>query len=220
MSIGQNTYKMDIGRLTILPIFSLLVVSNLAGVYADIKALEQVSTIKVATLIHHMLLICFYSLVVFLYFIRSAAKSTTKSLIAKTIALIASFLPFAIPFLSNSSDNSGIMLLANLITVFGMTISLYSLGALGKSFSIIPQARALVQTGPYKLVRHPLYLGELISLTGIVLARFSISATTIYCLIIILQIYRALQEERLLADIFPEYESYSLKKARFLPGIF
>jgi protein-S-isoprenylcysteine O-methyltransferase Ste14 len=194
MSIGQNTYKMDIGRLTILPIFSMLVVSNLAGVYADIKALEQVSTIKVATLIHHMLLICFYSLVVFLYFIRSAAKSTTKSLIAKTIALIASFLPFAIPFLSNSSDNSGIMLLANLITVFGMTISLYSLGALGRSFSIIPQARALVQ--------------------------FSISATTIYCLIIILQIYRALQEERLLADIFPEYESYSLKKARFLPGIF
>jgi protein-S-isoprenylcysteine O-methyltransferase Ste14 len=220
MSIGQNTYKMDIGRLTILPIFSLLVVANLAGVYADVKALEQVSTIKVATLIHHMLLICFYSLVLFLYFIRSAAKSTTKSLIAKTIALIASFLPFAIPFLGSSSDNSGIMFSANLITIFGMLISLYSLGALGRSFSIIPQARMLVRTGPYRLVRHPLYLGELISLTGIVLARFSISATTIYCLIVALQIYRALQEERLLADIFPEYQSYSLKKARFLPGIF
>ena len=220
MSIDHNTYKMDLGRLTILPIFSLLVVFNMVGVYADVKALEPVRAIKVATLIHHMLLICFYSLVVFLYFIRSAAKSTTKSLIAKTIALIASFLPFAIPFLSSSSNNSGIMLTANLITMLGMLISLYSLGALGKSFSIIPQARALVQTGPYKLVRHPLYLGELISLMGIVLARFSISAMTIYCLIIALQIYRALQEERLLAGIFPEYESYSLKKARFLPGIF
>ncbi len=218
--MDQNTHKMDVGRLLILPIFSLLAASSMAGVYADVKALEPINTSKVATLIHHMLLICFYSLVVFLYFTRSAARSTTKSLIAKTLAFITSFLPFAIPFLGRSSVHSGIMLSADLITIFGMTISLYSLGALGRSFSIIPQARTLVQTGPYKLVRHPLYLGELISLMGIVIARFSVSAMTIYCLIIALQIYRASQEERLLSDIFPEYESYSLKKARFLPGIF
>jgi len=220
MLTSQITHKIDAGRLMIVPLFALLLVMNIFGINEDVKALEPVSAIKVATLIHHMLLICFYSLVVFLYFIRSAAKSTTKSLIAKTIAFIASFLPFAIPFLGSSSDNSRIMLLANLITIFGMIISLYSLGALGKSFSIIPQARTLVQTGPYKLIRHPLYLGELISLIGIVLARFSISAITIYCLIITLQIYRAVQEERLLASIFPEYEPYSQKKARFLPGIF
>jgi protein-S-isoprenylcysteine O-methyltransferase Ste14 len=220
MSRNRIEYKMDIGRLLILPIFGLLLTSNMVGICVEAKALEPLSTIKVATLIHRMLVVGFYALVVFLYFIRSAARFTTKSLIVKTLAFIASFLPFAIPFLSSSTDNSRIMLSANLITISGMIISLYSLGALGKSFSIVPQARTLVQTGPYKLVRHPLYLGELISITGIVLARFSISAMTIYCLIITLQIYRAVQEERLLAGVFPEYESYSLKKARFLPGIF
>ena len=48
MSIDHNTYKMDIGRLTILPIFSLLVISNMVGVYADVKALEPVRAIKSA----------------------------------------------------------------------------------------------------------------------------------------------------------------------------
>ncbi len=220
MLTSQRIHKIDAGRLMIIPLFTLLLVVNILGIREDVNALETISTIKVATLIHHMLVVIFYALVVFLYFIRSAAKSTTKSLIAKTLAFVTSFLPFAIPFLGSSSDNSGIMLSANVITVFGMIISLYSLGSLGKSFSIIPQARTLVQTGPYKLVRHPLYLGEFVSLMGIVLARFSISAMTIFCLFIALQIYRALQEETLLASAFPEYESYSLMKARFIPGIF
>jgi protein-S-isoprenylcysteine O-methyltransferase Ste14 len=211
---------MDIGRLTIVPIFSLLLVVNITGVYGDAKTLEPVSTIKIATLIHGMLVVCFYALVLFLYFMRSAAKSTIRSLAAKIVAMVSSFLPFAIPLLSKPLDNAGLMFLANLVTIFGMVISLYALNALGRSFSIVPQARTLVQTGPYKLVRHPLYAGEFISLMGIVLARFSISTMTIFCLIVVLQIYRAFQEERLLASAFPEYESYSLRKARFLPGIF
>lgn len=220
MSLNTNTYKMDIGRLMILPIFSFLVVSNIVGFYGDAKTLGPVGTIKVSTLIHSMLVICFYALVVFLYFIRSSAKLTIKSFAAKIIAVVSSFLPFAIPFMTNPSDNFGILLSANLITIFGMIISLYSMGALGRSFSIVPQVRTLVQTGPYRLIRHPLYLGELISLSGIVLARFSISCMVIFCLITAMQIYRALEEERLLAGTFPEYESYSLKRARFIPGIY
>lgn len=219
MITNQHAYKMDIGRLIVLPVFGLLLFFNVCSFYEYSKTLGPASTIKVAKQIHLMLIVGFYSLVVFLYFIRNTAKSTTNSLIAKTIAVIASFLAFAIPFLGSPLDNSGIILFANLVTIFGMGFSIYSLSALGRSFSIIPQARTLVQTGPYKFVRHPLYLGEFISLLGIVLARFSISVMTIFCLITALQIYRALHEERLLASIFPEYESYSLHKARFIPGI-
>ncbi len=112
------------------------------------------------------------------------------------------------------------MFLASLVTICGIAIALYSLSTLGGSFSIIPQARRLVQTGPYKLVRHPVYLGELISILGIVLARPSAITMAIYCLLTALLIYRALWEEKLLADIFPEYETYSLRRARFIPGVF
>jgi protein-S-isoprenylcysteine O-methyltransferase Ste14 len=39
--------------------------------------------------------------------------------------------------------------------------------SLGRSISILPQARQLVTSGPYAFVRHPLYLGEMTAMLGI-----------------------------------------------------
>ncbi len=211
---------LDLGRLLILPVFTMLLVANILAVHEDMTFSGPFNAIWTAKLVHQVLLVCFYALIIYLYFIRSAASSTTRSYTAKIVAVAATFLPFLIPLTSQPLDDTEIILFASAVSVSGMAMTLYSLGALGKSFSIIPQARTLVQTGPYKFVRHPLYLGELISILGIVLGRFSISAIAIYFLIMALQIYRASQEERLLAGMFPAYASYALKKARFLPGIY
>jgi len=195
-------------------------VGNMIAVYGHVKALEPVSAIKVAALMNRLLLMCFYALLVFLYIVRSSARSTTPSLFAKTIAVVSTFLPFTIPLLSTPSDNPAIAISAGVVTISGIIIAIYSVSTLGGSFSIIPQARKLVQSGPYKYVRHPVYLGELISILGIVLSRLSTMAMAIYCLLTALLIYRALQEEKLLAGIFPEYAIYSLRRARFIPGIY
>ncbi len=218
--MNQFEHKMDIGRLIMVSVFGLLMAANITSFCGDAKALESASTINVATLIHRLLLVFFYALLVFLYFTRSVAKSTTESFITKTIAVLATFLPFAIPLFGKPSDHPQIMLLANLVTVLGMVLALYSLGALGRNFSIIPQARTLVQTGPYRLVRHPVYLGEFIAIFGVVLGRISISAVTVLFLFTALLIYRAIQEEKLLVCVFPEYRAISLKTARFIPGVF
>lgn len=211
---------MDAGRLIIVPVFGLLLAANIAGFCGDVKAFQPVSTVKVAVLIHRLLLVCFYALLVYFYIIRSAARSTTRSFAAKTAAVVATFLPFAMPALGWPSENPGLMLFSNMVILFGIALALYSIRTLGGSFSIIPQARKLVQTGPYKIVRHPVYLGELISLLGVVLARPSTGALVIYCLLTALLIYRAVQEEKILAGAFPEYKTYSLRRARFIPGIF
>lgn len=211
---------MDIGRLILVPLFGFFLAANITGLYSELKAFELGNTVKAAVLVHRLLIVLFYALLVYLYIIRSTARSSTRSFTAKIAAVVATFLPFAIPMLSKPSGNPALMFSASLITIVGIAIALYSLGTLGKSFSIIPQARTLVQEGPYRVVRHPVYLGELISILGIVLARPSTAALVIYFLLAALLIYRAVQEEKVLAGTFPEYESYSLRRARFIPGVF
>jgi protein-S-isoprenylcysteine O-methyltransferase Ste14 len=211
---------MDAGRLIIVPIFGLLLAANIAALYGDLRSFELGSVVKAVMLIHRLLLVCFYALLVYLYFIRRPARSSTRSFAVKTAAVVGTFLPFAIPALSRPSENPALMLSASMVTIFGIAFALYSISTLGGSFSIIPQARELVQTGPYKIVRHPVYLGELIAIFGFVMARFSPPAAAVYCLFAAAQIYRALQEEKVLAGTFPRYEAHFLKTARFIPGIF
>ena len=115
--------------------------------------------------------------------------------------------------------NPALLAIADLIIVIGLILSVYSLSVLGKSFSLIPQARKLVQTGPYRWVRHPLYISELISTLGVILSDFTILKMCVYPVLIACQIYRALQEERLLAAEFPEYREYCNRTHRFVPGL-
>ena len=136
--------------------------------------------------------------------------------------IVASFGPFfTLLFLGKPPlVTQGALLVANLVITSGIVLSIYSVCSLGRSFSIIPQARKLVQSGPYRLVRHPLYLGELISVFGIVLAGVTIPKITLYFVLVVCQVYRAFQEEKLLSNVFPEYKKYCLKTARFIPGVF
>ncbi len=222
MDFAKNLQQIDKGRLVAVPVFTLLLLLNIISFFKGSKALLPANTIQMTSLINKLLIIFFYGLVIFLYFLRSSASSTVKSFWTKAIAIIAAFLPFTLPLLgTHKSGNSLIIFAANFIIISGLSFSLYALFVLGKSFSIIPQARRLVQDGPYRLVRHPLYLSEMVAVSGIVLTRYNISTLALFLLLILCQVYRALQEEILLMRTFPsEYENYCLKTPRFIPGIF
>ena len=90
----------------------------------------------------------------------------------------------------------------------GEAFAVYSMTYLGRSFSIFTEVRRLVTTGPYRLVRHPLYAGELVAIWGYSLVyatRWSLGAAV---LITGLQAWRARVEERKLAEHLPEYAEY------------
>ncbi|MGA1839205.1 MAG: methyltransferase family protein [bacterium] len=222
MKAVKSIYKnIDKGRLIAVPLFVLLTWINILGFHKGIKILLPINPVKSLGLIHHLLIICFYVLVILLYFLRSSASITTKSFYAKAIAIATSCLPLTFPILNRSiSENPVILIIANIVMIFGMFFSIYSLFVLGRNFSIIPQVRGLVQSGPYRIIRHPLYTGEIVSYFGIFLVRPSISTFAVFLLLIFCQVYRALQEEMLLDSIFPEYKSYRSKTARFIPYIF
>ena len=211
----------DLGRIIIIPIFAFLFTLHVHNLYKDIKTLFPIQLPKLIDFSHHLVLLIFYGLIILFYFLRSPARSTSRSFVANSVAVATTFIPFFIPFLNgNAPSNRMLVLLANIIILAGVGLGLYSLSSLGKNLSIIPQARNFVLSGPYRLVRHPLYLSELISLFGVVLANISMTKIFILLTILICQIYRAMQEEKLLVRHFPEYRDYQLRTSRFLPGIF
>lgn len=204
-----------------VPVFAFFVTINLITFYNYIIDLYPINSTKILRITHLSLLLCFNVLIIFLYLLRSRAQLSSNSLAANTIAILGTFLPLFLSFLSRpESINPTAVLAGDFFIIAGMAFSVYSVTHLGKNFSIIPQARNLVQSGPYKFVRHPLYLGELISSVGLVLAAVTFSMILYFVCLVICQVYRALQEEKILTNVFPEYQNYRSKTARFLPGIY
>lgn len=217
----KTAQKIDFGRIIAVPSFFFLMMFIAQGIFLKARVLWPLNIIKAMDFSHNILIFCFYVLVILLYFLRTSANFTIQSWSPRIIAIMASIAPFFIPILVKEvSKNLLLIIISNIIMISGMTFSIYALFILGKNFSIIPQARGLVQRGPYRIVRHPLYAGELVALLGIVVARFTLLTVILFLLIAACQIYRAEQEESLLASQFPEYESYRLKTSRFIPGIF
>jgi protein-S-isoprenylcysteine O-methyltransferase Ste14 len=105
------------------------------------------------------------------------------------------------------------------VAVAGCAWLLVSVLALGRCFGVLPEARGLVTRGPYRLMRHPVYLGELAAAAGLLLA-----APTLRNLILVLgfgvaQAIRMQMEERELTLAFPEYSAYAARTPRLLPRL-
>jgi protein-S-isoprenylcysteine O-methyltransferase Ste14 len=94
---------------------------------------------------------------------------------------------------------------------------------LGSALTPLPYPKdgsPLVQTGPFALVRHPLYSGGLIASFGIALM-ISGWLTFVYvaALFALLDV-KSRQEERWLAQKFPEYAAYRRRVRKLIPFLY
>ena len=210
----------DWGRIVMVPISVIL--GGLALVRLVTLLTEESDSIgRVAVAaVTGLLTAAFYVLILRAYLRRGAASATSRVRLALVAGPTATFLPFVLPFVGSGGRTSALLALGDVLLVVGFAYSVWALRCLDRSLSMVPQARALVQHGPYATVRHPLYLGELVAMLGLALTLGGPWPLVLWTALVVLQGYRAVQEERLLRANLPEYADYQTRTARIVPGLF
>jgi protein-S-isoprenylcysteine O-methyltransferase Ste14 len=135
-------------------------------------------------------------------------------------ALIGAFLIYAIPLFPRHDSSMAADMVSTALILVGSSAAVVALLKLGGSFSMMAEARRLVTSGPYRYVRHPLYLAEEVAVLGLFMQFFSIWTTIIFVVQIAFQLRRMHHEEAVLSEILPAYPAYKAKTARLIPGVY
>jgi protein-S-isoprenylcysteine O-methyltransferase Ste14 len=131
------------------------------------------------------------------------------SWLKKMVAWTSAFLPLVLRIHHETG-------LGQLITCSGLLLVLWAIVSLGRSFSIAPADRGIVQNGPYRFIRHPMYLGELISLYGALTGDPSIWNIILITVLLLTLFLRMYWEELVVSD----YVSYAVQvRWRMIPGL-
>jgi protein-S-isoprenylcysteine O-methyltransferase Ste14 len=127
----------------------------------------------------------------------------------------------AIPLIEKPSETAqtSLVVAGDLIALVAWSWLLVSFLALGRCFGLLPEARGLVTRGPYRLVRHPVYLGEFGAVAGLLLASPTTRNVLLAVAFAAAQTVRMRLEERELTDVFPEYVAYASRTPRLVPRL-
>ena len=109
--------------------------------------------------------------------------------------------------------------LGDILVVVAAGVSLASLLTLGRWFGIRPALRGLAQTGPYRLVRHPLYLAYLLADVGLNCAQWNGGTLLLTAAGWASLLYRIRAEERILAQDAGWAAYVRAVRFRLLPGL-
>jgi len=172
-----------------------------AAIVGGVAAWQSPSILVRLYAFHNLLLAWFYAR-------REPAKKYDR--VGLWLGMIAALLPTTV----HSGASPWYLLLPGLA---GYGMILWSLATLGKRFGIAPADRGLVSRGPYRLIRHPMYLGELLFRAALLLSSNNLVLDlALFALLITIQCTRILREERWISG----YQCYArLVRWRLVLGI-
>jgi protein-S-isoprenylcysteine O-methyltransferase Ste14 len=136
---------------------------------------------------------------------------------ARLAAILGTCLPLSMGLLPPAELPPIVTVVSIVMIGLGCGLSIWTAFWLGRSFSVVPQARELVIGGAYSVVRHPLYLCEELAVLGAMLAFFSPMAVAIVAIHWAFQLRRMEYEEQILSATFPEYAEYAAAVPRLIP---
>ena len=130
----------------------------------------------------------------------------------------------AAPLLTDSSvemfPSSHVQYSILALFVIGLCTQISAKIILWRSFGIVAANHGVKVHGPYRFVRHPMYVGYEITHVGVLLAFPSFYNFLLYSGALAIQIARLMREERVLNQD-PAYQNFAARvRFRLVPGVF
>lgn len=111
-----------------------------------------------------------------------------------------------------------------LLIFVGLVIRWIAILTLKKFFTVnvsVSEEQIIIRSGIYKSIRHPSYLGSLLSFLGLGLAFGNwLTVMIIFIPICFAFLYRIKVEEYTLSKVFPDYSDYMQSTKRLIPGVY
>ena len=216
---GEAAWTMLLGRVLPACVFAVFVVDKLLlaeGGLRDLAARPRLGT-AVYTL-DQLLGLVYFSLVTFLFVVRLPRRTGRRGAWVTAVSLFGTFALGSTGFLPGAATRPALVALSVAMLTAGMVYAVYALGYLGRSFSILPEARRLVTGGPYRITRHPLYLAEAVATVGYALPTIGIAGSVLVLFALAALGMRIRWEEDVLAREFPDqYPDYRRRVPMILP---
>jgi protein-S-isoprenylcysteine O-methyltransferase Ste14 len=157
------------------------------------------------------------------FLVRGRARSAAPNWTARTVAYVNSFLIMVFilvaakvePEWLRPTPNQSLRSAGAVLWLAGAILCIWPLWYLRRSFSLEPEARTLVTSGPYRLARHPIYTVYLLINAGILLRHLTVPFALVVAMWVALLLIRVRYEEGVLAAAFPEYPEYRRRVRAF-----
>lgn len=111
-----------------------------------------------------------------------------------------------------------------LLVVAGVALACWSRSMLGRNWSVSVERKEgheLIRTGPYRLVRHPIYTGLLLAALGTCIAIGEVRVVISFPVILVSLVWKLQREEAVLGDEFGEqYAAYRMQTRALIPGVY
>jgi protein-S-isoprenylcysteine O-methyltransferase Ste14 len=116
-----------------------------------------------------------------------------------------------------------LLCIAVMLMICGFSFAIWARRHLGRYWSArvtLKEGHQLIESGPYDLVRHPIYSGLLLSMAATVMTIGTLQSVCGYALLVGALIFKLAAEERLLAaNLGQAYQDYRKRVKALIPGV-
>ena len=166
-----------------------------------------------------LLLVASEGLVVVLTVFRRSAGTVDRTMRARLLTVFSCFGPPLVKPAASVAPMASEAFTV-LVSAIGLLIVIVGKVSLGRSFGLTPANRGVVSSGVYRLVRHPIYLGYLVTHVGFVVANPLNWNLAVLAAADIALLLRAILEEKTLAKDAAYRQYMQRVRYRLLPGVF